>query len=150
MIVSKTVTRTRTSLLAAVSMVAFLAAACGGGGNDTAAPTDRTVRVEMVDIAFRPATIDVRRGETVRFVFDNNGKVTHDAFLGDAKAQADHAKDMRDMGGMSHGDRSKGISVRAGKSGELVHIFDEATTLEIGCHQPGHYEAGMRLTVNVT
>ena len=104
----------------------------------------------MADIAFRPATIDVRRGETVRFVFDNIGKVAHDAFLGDATAQADHEEEMRDMSDMHHGGGSEGITVDAGKSGELTHTFDKATSIEIGCHQPGHYQAGMKLTVNVT
>lgn len=142
--------RARTAVLVAVTSLAVLAAACGGGNDTTASHPDRTVKVEMADIAFRPATIDVRRGETVRFVFDNTGEVSHDAFIGDAIAQADHEKEMRDMGDMHHGGGSEGITVDAGKTGELVHTFDDTTTVEIGCHQPGHYQAGMKLTVNVT
>ena len=56
------------------------------------------------------------------------GKVAHDAFIGDAMAQADHEKEMRDMGDMHHGDGSEGVTVDAGKTGELTHTFDDAST----------------------
>src|SRR3546814_9470160 len=67
-------------------------------GDDKAASpngesADRTVEVDMVDIAFEPETIDVAAGETVRFVFTNSGEVAHDAFIGDDTAQDDHAAD---------------------------------------------------------
>ena len=39
---------------------------------------------------------------------------------------------------------------RPASSGELTHTFDDAGTIEIGCHQPGHYDAGMTITVEVT
>jgi uncharacterized cupredoxin-like copper-binding protein len=41
------------------------------------------------------------------------------------------------------------ITVAAGQRGELVVKFDQARTLEMACLVPGHYEAGMRGTVNV-
>ena len=41
-------------------------------------------------------------------------------------------------------------SFEPGKSGDLTYRFDEAGTYEIGCHEPGHYAAGMKITVNVT
>ena len=42
-----------------------------------------------------------------------------------------------------------GISVKPGKTGKLTMTFQQAGMLEIGCHEPGHYEAGMKATVNV-
>lgn len=36
-----------------------------------------------------------------------------------------------------------------GKSGELRHTFDDAGPLVIGCHEPGHYAVGMRVTLTV-
>jgi hypothetical protein len=39
--------------------------------------------------------------------------------------------------------------VAAGQRGELVVNFGQAGTLEIACLIPGHYEAGMRGTLDV-
>ncbi|MGI8632822.1 MAG: cupredoxin domain-containing protein [Solirubrobacterales bacterium] len=147
---------TRSPLLAgALALLAVILAACGG--DDTvsgAASSDsegRTIEVEMIDIAYEPATIDVEVGETVRLVFTNNGEEVHEAYVGDADEQDDHARemaDMDDMGGMDHGDDDV-VTVEPGESGELTYTFEEAGTTQIGCHQPGHYEAGMLIEVNV-
>jgi uncharacterized cupredoxin-like copper-binding protein len=58
--------------------------------------------------------------------------------------EADEADD--EMHGMGSEDEGDGIT---GESGELTHTFDEAGTIEIGCHQPGHYDAGMRVNITV-
>ena len=47
------------------------------------------------------------------------------------------------MGGMSHG-HDNAVSVKPGKTGSLTMTFAEAGTLIVGCHEPGHYAAGMR------
>lgn len=41
------------------------------------------------------------------------------------------------------------IVVQLGETGETTRSFDEAGTVFIGCHQPGHYEAGMKATVRI-
>jgi uncharacterized cupredoxin-like copper-binding protein len=41
------------------------------------------------------------------------------------------------------------ISVAAGQTGELVVTFAQAMRLQIACLIPGHYEAGMRGTLQV-
>ena len=130
-----------------------LLAACGSddGATDAGAGAgqgaDRTIDVEMRDIAFSPTTIDVRVGETVRFNFKNTGQVEHDAFIGDAAAQDAHEKEMR--GGHDHGKQANAVTVKPGKSASLTHTFDRPGQLLIGCHEPGHYTGGMRITVNV-
>ena len=150
----------RRTLAVVVAGVALLAAACGGDDGDLAADANetRTVEVDMVDIAFEPATLDVDRGETVRFVFTNRGDVAHEAYIGDRQAQTDHEDEMRDRDGDDesdahggHGDEAEdAITVEPGESGELTYTFDEADTIEVGCHEPGHYDAGMKITVEVT
>lgn len=139
----------------AVAAAALLAvAACGGGDDysDDRDPPVRVVEITMTDIAFSPATLTAKVGEMVTYRFRNDGKLAHDAYFGDAKAQADHEKEMRaDGGGHAHGAGDKdAITVEAGKTGELRHRFDQPGTFEIGCHQPGHYGAGMKVTVTVT
>jgi uncharacterized cupredoxin-like copper-binding protein len=134
--------------------IVLVVAACGGGDEGpTASDADRTVEIDMVDVAFKPENVEVRAGETVRFVLHNRGKVVHDAFVGDSEAQEDHETQMRDAEEGGHnghgGDEEDALTVDPGETGELTHTFDEAGRHEIGCHQPGHYAAGMKITVAV-
>jgi len=120
-------------------------AACGGSDGPQA-PASRTVEVTMRSVAFEPATLSVRAGETVTFRFTNADAIPHDVFVGTAAEQAEHEKDMR-AGGHAHGDGA--VDVAAGGTATLTHTFGEAGTVEIGCHEPGHYAAGMKIVVTV-
>lgn len=103
----------------------------------------------MADIAFEPDSIDVEQGETVRVVFTNTGAVAHDAFIGEKEAQDDHEAEMDEA--MHHGSGDDdAISVDPGDDGALTYTFDEPGTILVGCHQPGHYDAGMVIEVNVS
>ena len=136
-------------LLLPLVVALVLLAACGSDDRSTGAGSgaDRTIDVEMRDIAYSPTSIDVRLGETVRFNFKNTGQVEHDAFIGDAPAQDAHEKEMRE--GHDHGKEANAVSVKPGKSASLTHTFDKPGQLLIGCHEPGHYVGGMKITVNV-
>jgi uncharacterized cupredoxin-like copper-binding protein len=141
--------RSAAAALAVVLSVALVACSSDDeAGEVPAGDVTRTVEIEMVDIAFDPEALEVSAGDTVRFVFTNTGEVAHDAFIGDPAAQDDHAAEMADAHG---GHDDGGITVEPGETAELVHTFgsDDDAVL-IGCHQPGHYEAGMVTTVAVT
>ena len=136
--------------LALTGLALAVATACSAGDGGSPAPR-RAVDVVMTDIAFSPTTLAVTKGETITFRFRNDGKLDHDAYVGDAAAQQEHEKDMRADKGGGHGhDDTDAITVKPGQTGELTHTFDEAGTFEVGCHQPGHYAAGMKITVTVT
>lgn len=147
------------AVAASVVAAALLTTGCGGsdGRAGGRSPT-RAVEVDMVDIAFHPETLRAERGQVIRFVFHNRGQIAHDAFIGDAADQAEHQKEMQSDGGDARhsghgaagGDDAGAITVAPGQSGELIYTFEEAETVEIGCHQPGHYAVGMRLSVTVT
>ena len=149
----------RLRLAGLVGSALLALAACGDDATTTSADESgdvRTVEVDMVDNAFEPEVLEVARGETVRFVFTNRGELAHDAFIGDSDAQAVHETEMRDgeagAGHGAHGD-SEGIdalTVEPGGTEELVYTFEESGMIEVGCHQPGHYDAGMKITVEVT
>ncbi|QDH62014.1 hypothetical protein FKQ53_01675 [Pandoraea pnomenusa] len=123
------------------------ATAIGEAGDD--AQATRTVDVDMRDtMRFSPATITVRRGDTVRFVVTNNGKVRHEMTLGTASALAEHAKMMQQMPDMKHAE-ANAVTVDPGQRKTLVWHFTQPGTVEFACLEPGHFEAGMRGVVNV-
>ena len=139
-------------------VLAAIATGCGGDhGASVVPPSDRTIQVTMTDNAFTPTTLDVAKGETVTFSFTNTGATVHEAVVGDDAVQSQHHDEMAasteedDHGGDGHGSESGSgsITVEPGASGDLVHTFDEAGTILIGCHEPGHWEAGMKATITV-
>lgn len=109
----------------------------------------RTVEVVMNEFSFDPGTTEVVAGETVRFVFTNEGAIEHEAMLGDAHMQEEFQGAHDDHGGGHHGD-VHAVTVPAGGTGELVVTFDDPGTQYFGCHLPGHYEAGMEATLTVS
>lgn len=133
-----------------IAAFALLGAACGSGSDTTA--RGRAVRITMTDNKFSPSSVQVTKGETVTFTFVNDGKVDHEALLGDDMAQDAHEKDMAKGSGMDGMDHGSGdvLTVKPGKTGTLTHTFDSTGGALIGCHEPGHYTSGMKLTVNVT
>lgn len=134
----------------AVLAAAMITAACGDGG-PSAEGADRVVEVSMKDNAFDPNSLSVKSGETLTFKFTNDGAVDHDAFIGDADAQEEHGESM-DSGEMEGHNMDKGeaLLLEPGKSGEITHTFEDAGKVLIGCHQPGHYEAGMKSEITVS
>ena len=103
----------------------------------------RNVNVEMNDaMRFRPDSIRVKRGETIRFIVRNTGKVKHEMVLGTIKELKEHAEMMRKFPEMEHADPNQ-VSVEPGKTGELIWQFTRAGTFDFACLVPGHLEAGM-------
>jgi uncharacterized cupredoxin-like copper-binding protein len=122
-----------------------------------AATKPRVIDVEMSAIAYKPNVIRVAANETVQFRFVNNTVAPHEALIGDTKAQIKHAKEMKAAakeGTDAHAGHdmksAKGyILVKAKSTKMLTYTFGKPGRLTIGCHQPGHWESGMKLTVLV-
>ena len=103
----------------------------------------RTIRVALSDaMRFTPANLVVKRGETVRFVVHNGGKVLHEMVLGTAEELREHAELMRKFPEMEHSDANM-AHVPPGQSGEIVWQFTKAGAFSFACLVPGHFEAGM-------
>ena len=135
--------------LAAVAGSALLLAACSGGAGNTGEV--RTVAVRTSDdMRYDPAEFDFLAGDTVRFEVTNDGSVRHEFFVGDIAAQEEHAAEMRDAGGsgMAHDDPN-GVTIEPGDTETLEITFDEAGELQVGCHEPGHFQAGMAAPITV-
>lgn len=110
---------------------------------------DRRVHINMSDsMRFTPALVNVKRGETIRFIVHNEGKVMHEMVLAGEEELAKHARKMRMSPGMAH-DAAHIVHVAPGRTREIVWQFSRAGNVQFGCLIPGHFEAGMVGTVEV-
>jgi len=110
----------------------------------------RTVQITMSDrMRFTPDTLTVRRGETVRLVFRNEGQQLHEFVLGTKQELEEHAALMVKFPNMEH-DEPYMVHVPAGKTGEIVWTFNRAGDFDFACLIPGHYQAGMVGKVSVS
>lgn len=113
----------------------------GIGGHSNA--VKRTVEIRMTDnMRFTPDFVEVKQGETIRFVHVNSGKVMHEFVLGTKKELDEHAALMKKFPNMEH-DEPYMAHVAAGKKGEIVWNFNKVGEFDFACLLPGHYEAGM-------
>ena len=153
-------TRLRCIALVALTASAAVAAHASGthagdhhdeliGKPGVAAKATRTIHVDMNDnMRFNPASIDVRQGETVRFVVTNSGRLKHELVLGTEKALKEHHEQMKKNPEMEHAEPNM-VTLAAGKTGEVVWQFTRAGKVDFACLQPGHYDAGMKGAVKV-
>ena len=103
----------------------------------------RSIEVGMSDaMRFTPATIEVRQGETVRFVVRNDGAQMHEFVLGTKQELDEHAALMIKVPNMEH-DEPYMAHVPPGKTGEIVWTFNRAGEFDIACLIAGHFQAGM-------
>ena len=161
------------ALTLSVSTGALAAGKHGGGHDHTAnigkpgkaSEVNRTITVTMTENRYSPEKIEVRKGQTIRFVVKNKGEFVHEFNIGTAKMHKAHQKEMMmmvehgvlepdkidrarmkmDMGGgktMEHNDPNSAL-VEPKKSAEIIWKFDTDATLEFACNIPGHYESGM-------
>jgi len=138
-----------------------------------AAKAGRSIDVVMGDMTFDPGALDLKAGETVRFVLVNKGHLLHEFNLGNAAMHVEHQQQMlkmqqsgqltptamkpgMDHAAMGHGNASmrhddpNSVLVEPGKTAELTWTFSKATRLEFACNVPGHYQAGMRGDLTVS
>jgi uncharacterized cupredoxin-like copper-binding protein len=124
-----------------------------GEPGDPKKPIVRTVEVTMQEadhakMLFNPDRIEVKRGEQVKFVLKNVGKVDHEFMLDSVANNAKHKVAMEQNPDMEHDDPN-GKRLAPNGSSEVVWRFTKAGTFEFACLIPGHYEAGMKGTIVV-
>jgi uncharacterized cupredoxin-like copper-binding protein len=141
-------------LIAGVALALALAACSGGDDSGSASPSSgdgmRTVTATLSDeMTIQLSESDFSVGETVRFEVTNSGAIPHEFYLGDAEAQEHHADEMAEMGAEMMHDEEDGIAVEPGATETLEYTFEQAGEILAGCHQPGHYAAGMVASITV-
>ena len=126
-----------------------------GGMPGEAKNVSRTIVVIAKDNAFNLKKIQVKDGETIRFIIRNKGELLHEFTIGTHEMQKQHQAEMMKMmedghmtatsmmPGMNHSHGNSAM-VEPGKEAEVIWMFHKGATIEFGCNVPGHYESGMK------
>jgi uncharacterized cupredoxin-like copper-binding protein len=112
----------------------------------------RVITVEMFidgkQKLFAPTSIEVRRGEQVRFVLENDDADDHEFVLATVAENQEHAEYMKKHPGMDH-NMPNAKRVRPFQTGELLWKFTKPGEFEFACLISDHYEAGMHGIIEV-
>ena len=123
---------------AATATITFVA--CGSDR-----PAAKVIVFEMGERSFSPATLSIKQGSFVILRFHNGGSVHHEAIVGDESFHVAHEEHTH-LGGDS---LVNGVVVEPGNSGDVPYRFDQAGTIIVGCHEPGHWESGMKVLITI-
>jgi uncharacterized cupredoxin-like copper-binding protein len=144
-----------TALFCSALLLGTTAATAGGdhaGGHHespvgkpgVATRVTRTITVEMVNgMRFKPSAIQVKQGQTIRFVLKNMDGVKHEFTLGTPRELAEHYELMKKFPDMVHAEPNQ-VSVEPGQQGEVIWQFSKAGTVDFACLHVGHFDAGMK------
>ena len=124
----------------------LLLTACGGSK-----ATD--VKITLNEFGIESSRTDFQKDVPYRFVVTNAGTVEHEMMIM-APTMTDSTGMVMDMGAM---DKMALVMIEAsdlpaGATASFDYTFTEsaaAGSLELACHTPGHYEAGMKLPITV-
>ena len=126
---------------------------------------DRTIKIKMYDNYYEPNVINVKKGETIKFIVQNLGEMVHEYNIATKEMHIKHQPEMqklveheillvdkidmvkmKEMSKKDHSlshSHSNSIMVEPKKTGEIIWKFSKDTVLEMACNIPGHYESGM-------
>jgi uncharacterized cupredoxin-like copper-binding protein len=124
----------------------LLLTACGGSN-----PSE--VKITLNEFGIESSTTDFQKGVPYRFVVTNEGTVEHEMMIM-PPVMPDSMGMAMDMGEM---DKMALVMIEAsdlpaGATASFDYTFTESApdgSLELACHTPGHYEAGMKLRITV-
>jgi uncharacterized cupredoxin-like copper-binding protein len=108
----------------------------------------RTIEIDLSEMEFTPARIEVKRGEQIRFVLRNVGTEDHEFLLATTKENLKHAELMKKHPHMEHDDPN-GVRVAPKKTAEVLWKFTKAGMFEYSCLIPDHRDYGMTGHVTV-
>jgi len=128
--------------------------AMSGGKPGDAGKATRVIEVVATDNAFSLKSLQVKDGETIRFVVRNDGLDPHEFLIGTTHEHAEHLQMMKAMieqqkkGAHAHDmammeKHQSGVTVQPGKTEAFVWTFARTADLQFACDIPSHYEDGM-------
>ena len=148
----------RLSLALFASVMPEIALADAGHAHFSAGvPGDPKKPARVVEVVMRegdgrmeyvPNTLEVKRGEQIRFVLRNVGELAHEFVLASTADNLKHAALMQKYPDMEHDDPN-GKTLQPKANGEILWRFTKRGSFEFGCLIPGHREAGMTGKITV-
>ncbi len=103
----------------------------------------RTIAIKMTDdMRFSPDKIEVKQGETIKFLISNEGAMLHEFVIGTKKELDAHALQMIKFPNMEH-DEPYMAHVKPKAKGQIIWTFNKTGDFDFACLIAGHYQAGM-------
>jgi uncharacterized cupredoxin-like copper-binding protein len=124
---------------------AGFAFAGGEAAEKTLGPGDVTVQIDVHHSRFRPDRLTVIEGTRVRFLVVNDDLIHHELITGGPEVHLRHAEGTEKEHPSIPGEVSVGPNDRA----ITTFTFEESGSYEFACHLPGHYQYGMKGTIEV-
>ena len=141
------------------------------GEKGTLSDVNRVIEIKMYDNYYEPNEINIKNGETIKFIVHNYGELVHEFNIATKEMHIKHQPEMMKMvenqiilpdkidkkkmkelskkdHSMSHS-HSNSVLLEPNQSGEIIWKFNTNANLEVACNVPGHYEAGMIASINL-
>ena len=128
-----------------VTGAGFALAGAGAADQKTLGPGDVTVQIDVHHSRFRPDRLTVIEGTRVRFLVVNDDPIHHELIAGGPEVHLRHAKGIE----KEHPSIPGEVSVDQTAAPSPTFTFEEPGTFEFACHLPGHYQYGMKGTIEV-
>ena len=131
---------------------------------------NRTIEIKMYDNYYEPKEINIKKGETIKFIVYNYGELVHEFNIATKDMHIKHQPEMmkmvehqilladkidkKKMKEMAKKDHSMGhthsnsVLLEPNQSAELIWKFSTDINLEAACNVPGHYQSGMVAKMN--
>jgi len=113
-----------------------------------ASAATRTIAISAGDMRYSLKGLEVKKGETIRFVITNRGPSKHEFVIGTKAFHSQHIKEMEEMPDMDM-EEANSIDLKPGETKSLVWQFTKPGDFLFGCDVPGHFQAGMSGTIKV-
>ena len=125
----------------------------------------RTIEIKMYDNYFEPNALNIKKGETIKFIVKNYGELVHEFNIATKEMHIKHQPEMMKMveneilfpdkidmekmkemakkdHSMAHS-HSNSVLLEPNEIGEIIWKFSTTANLEAACNVPGHYQSGM-------
>ena len=131
---------------------------------------NRTIEIKMYDNYYEPKEINIKKGETIKFIVYNYGKLVHEFNIATKEMHLKHQpemmkmvekeillgdridiKKMKELAKTDHSmghSHSNSVLLEPDQSAELIWKFNTDADLEAACNIPGHYDSGMIAKIN--
>ena len=145
---------TKLTIVAAFAVLSATSALPATAGSEPAGtqPRDGELQVSMEErdgkMLYIPAQVEIRKGETIKFVIYNNGELDHEFVLATTEENLKHAEAMEMNPEMEHDDPNA-TRVAPRQTSEIIWKFTKPGQFEFACLIPGHRDAGMFGSVDV-